>query len=118
MLKGLPISFAQLCSRNCCINRRNPTVLEHTTTTAGQAPERLQLHSLLLPNGRLAHTLDRDALFREAKAMGVKNVVPQDGHQTLLVAIARHMFPAAATGENEAAKAGGITSSKTLGGLR
>jgi diketogulonate reductase-like aldo/keto reductase len=63
-------------------------LLEHTTTTAGQIPERLQLHSLLLPNGRLAHTLDRDALFRELKAIGVKNVVPQDGHQTLLVALA------------------------------
>ena len=89
-------------------------MLEHTTTTAGQAPERLQLHSLLLPNGRLAHTLDRDALFREAKAMGVKNVVPQDGHQTLLVALARQMYPSTAPDESEA-KAGGITSSKTLG---
>jgi hypothetical protein len=92
-------------------------MLEHTTTTAGQIPERLQLHSLLLPNGRLAHTLDRDALFRELKAIGVKNVVPQDGHQTLLVALARHLFPSLAPGESEA-KAGGITSSKTLGVLR
>jgi hypothetical protein len=92
-------------------------MLEHTTTTAGQIPERLQLHSLLLPNGRLAHTLDRDALFRELKAIGVKNVVPQDGHQTLLVALARHLYPSSAGGESEA-KAGGIISTKTLGLLK
>jgi hypothetical protein len=91
-------------------------MLEHTTTTAGQIPERLQLHSLLLPNGRLAHTLDRDALYREMKAMGVQ-VDPRTGHQFLLVALHRHMYPSTAPDESEA-KAGGITSSKTFGGLR
>jgi hypothetical protein len=85
-------------------------LLEQTTTTAGQIPERLQLHSLLLPDGRLAHTLDRDALYRELKVIGLQ-VDPRTGHQALLAQYHRHLYPPAA-GD---AKAGGITTSKGLG---
>jgi hypothetical protein len=87
-----------------------------TTSTAGQTPERLDLHNLRIGDV-FAHTLSPDALFREMKKLGCPGIVPQLGKQDLLLSLARFLYPPAAGSEGEA-KPGGITSSKTLGGLR
>jgi hypothetical protein len=54
-----------------------------TVTTAGQVPERHDLHELPLPGGRKAHQLTGPDLFAELKKIGVPNILPSDGWQQL-----------------------------------
>jgi hypothetical protein len=65
-------------------------MLMYTTATAGQLPERLDLHAQPLPDGRLAHQVPAQELFRELKLLNVPNITPQTGLHDLLISYARY----------------------------
>jgi hypothetical protein len=78
-----------------------------TTATAGQTPERHDLHELPLPGGLKAHQLSGPDLFAELTRIGVPNILPSDGWQQLALAYSRW--------RNDPPAAGGVTGSKALG---
>jgi len=54
-------------------------------------PTHHDLHSLVLPGGQLAHTLDGGKLFRRLVPLGVSDINVNMGLQDLLLAYSRHL---------------------------
>lgn len=67
--------------------------------TVGGVVESYDLHNVRLPDGRFAHTLRGDELFRECQRMRVPGVQSTQGHQELSWALAKfiaeHPYPQA-----------------------
>jgi len=59
--------------------------------TVGGHVESYDLHSVKLPDGRYAHQLRGDELFRECQRMRIPGITATDGHQQLSWSLAKYI---------------------------